>query len=301
MMTLRRFLAGQYDWTGLSSRIYRSKAWELGALLFFAGVFFVVWFLYHLSVGLDASELVEEARWVGLEHMLGGVKIVTWAVVGVALLLLASSAVRMWWFTLRGDGGERLRVPFHVYLSEAKQFLVHALTQRRLRECAGPWRWAMHLLLVWGCVLMFVLVLFGLSWFQTDKLYPAYHPQRWLGYLATLAIAFPLVEMLVGRFRKRHEMHRFSQHTDWTLPVLLLLCALSGIAIHVLRYLGLPAEALWLYVVHLAITYPMLIVEIPFGKWSHALYRPLALYLEAVKERASQREPLPEAVADHAT
>jgi hypothetical protein len=32
----------------------------------------------------------------------------------------------------------------------------------------------------------------------------------------------------------------------------------------------------------------MLVVEVPFGKWSHLLYRPLALYLAAVQARARQ-------------
>jgi hypothetical protein len=30
----------------------------------------------------------------------------------------------------------------------------------------------------------------------------------------------------------------------------------------------------------------MLIVEVPFGKWAHLLYRPLAIYLVAVKRSA---------------
>ena len=29
MMTLRRYLTAQYDWTGLSSKIYISKIWEI--------------------------------------------------------------------------------------------------------------------------------------------------------------------------------------------------------------------------------------------------------------------------------
>ncbi len=33
MMTLRRFLTAQYDWTGLAAKIYKSKVWEIGSLL----------------------------------------------------------------------------------------------------------------------------------------------------------------------------------------------------------------------------------------------------------------------------
>jgi hypothetical protein len=31
----------------------------------------------------------------------------------------------------------------------------------------------------------------------------------------------------------------------------------------------------------------MLVVEVPFGKWAHLMYRPLALYLVAVRRRAA--------------
>jgi Fe-S oxidoreductase len=43
-----------------------------------------------------------------------------------------------------------------------------------------------------------------------------------------------------------------------------------------------------MYVIHLAIAVPMLIIEVPFGKWSHLFYRPLAIFLAAVKEKAAK-------------
>jgi heterodisulfide reductase subunit C/quinone-modifying oxidoreductase subunit QmoC len=42
------------------------------------------------------------------------------------------------------------------------------------------------------------------------------------------------------------------------------------------------------YAVHLIIIVPMLIIEIPFGKWSHGLYRSLALYFYGIRENALQ-------------
>jgi hypothetical protein len=30
----------------------------------------------------------------------------------------------------------------------------------------------------------------------------------------------------------------------------------------------------------------MLVLEVPFGKWSHLAYRPMAMYFQAVKEKA---------------
>jgi quinone-modifying oxidoreductase, subunit QmoC len=49
-----------------------------------------------------------------------------------------------------------------------------------------------------------------------------------------------------------------------------------------------------MYTVHMAIAVPMLAVEVPFGKWAHLLYRPLALYVAAVRrEGAANASPEP--------
>ena len=37
------------------------------------------------------------------------------------------------------------------------------------------------------------------------------------------------------------------------------------------------------YMLHMAIAVPMLVVEVPFGKWAHLLYRPLGMYVAEVK------------------
>jgi len=37
-------------------------------------------------------------------------------------------------------------------------------------------------------------------------------------------------------------------------------------------------------------------IELPFGKWSHALYRPFAIYFATVKERALKDVKVPTVV-----
>lgn len=43
-----------------------------------------------------------------------------------------------------------------------------------------------------------------------------------------------------------------------------------------------------MYVIHLAVAVPMLVIEVPFGKWSHLFYRPLAVFLSTIKEKAAR-------------
>jgi quinone-modifying oxidoreductase subunit QmoC len=88
--------------------------------------------------------------------------------------------------------------------------------------------------------------------------------------------------------RKERQLHRFSHLSDWIFPILLFAGAFTGGLTHTLRYLGFPMATYVTYVIHLAILVPMLTLEVPFGKWSHLAYRPLAVYFDAVKMKAKQ-------------
>jgi len=60
--------------------------------------------------------------------------------------------------------------------------------------------------------------------------------------------------------------------------------------IHATRLLELPLTTYYLYVIHLSIAVPMLVIEVPFAKWTHQLYRPLILYLMKVKANVVKAE-----------
>jgi hypothetical protein len=60
--------------------------------------------------------------------------------------------------------------------------------------------------------------------------------------------------------------------------------------VHIFRYMGLPLATYYTYAVHLVIAVAMLVIEVPFGKWAHLLYRPLAVFFQKVRERALQQQ-----------
>jgi ferredoxin len=292
--TLRRFLVGQYDWTGLAARIQRSTAWHLGALIGVGAIVLGLAVLYHLwYVGMPLGDFASTG--MGLEHMFGTIVWFTAVVSLLPILLLVSNAARMWRLAARE---QEAPIAWRHYLAEIPTYLAETITQRKMRTCAQPTRWPKHWMVTLGTAVMFVLVVFFLRWFQTDGIYPLYHPQRWIGYAATVLLVWGPAEILVGRLRNR-KGPEYSRLREATLPVLLLLTALSGILVHVLRYAGAGLGAHYAYAAHLAISVPMLVVEIPFGKWSHMIYRPLALYLEAVRARAAAA-PAAEGVPQHA-
>ena len=283
MMTLRRYLASVYDWTGIAAKINSSTAWHLGALSFVGALVLALIVFYHAySVTMPFSEF--SATPMGLEHMFPMMTYFTLAVVLFPFFILLTSAFRMYWFTVHRKEG--IHSPFSQWLLEAKTFMLHFFTYKKMVECpTEKMRWPKHLLLGVGCMAMLAIMVFGLRWFQTDKIYPLYNPQRWVGYLATAFLIFGTGDILLSRIRKEKEIHKTSDFRDWNFPVLLLATAVSGIVVHALRYLGLELATHYAYAVHLVITVPMLVVEMPFGKWTHMIYRPLAMYFLSLRER----------------
>ena len=285
MKTLRRYLTERYDWTGLSRVICRSAGWEIAALSTAAVLVLALIVLYHLYVEhLEISVFRSTA--MGLEHMFNRITYFTVAVFLFAAFFIASHAVRMFVLTMRR--GANAAIPLKFYMAEAKTMFLQTVTQKQMLKCPATMqkrRWIMHWLMAFGCSLMLVIKFFFLRWFQTDKIFPIYNPQRWLGYLVAAFLVLGSLDILIERARKRERIYKESGLKDVILPMLLLLTALSGMAVHILRYAGMALSAHYCYALHLMIAVPMLLVELPFGSSSHMLYRPLALYFTAVRDR----------------
>ncbi len=288
MMTLRRYLIAQYDVTGIASKVLSSRMGEILALSVVGLFVFALVLVYHLvykGLPMSVSEFLTTP--LGLEHMFPTIAQFTTVVFLIPLVLLMIGVLRMHRWTMHSQ--EELKIPLRLYLYEARALLVHSFSHRNIRRCLQEIhrkRWAKHWMLGLAVSLMLVIKFFFLGWFQTDAIYPLYHPQRWLGYLAAAIMIYVPLDILISRTRKREEIHKFSESSDVILPLMFLLVALSGLSVHIFRYLEFSLTSHLLYAVHLAIAVPLVVIELPFGKWSHVIYRPMALYFQAVKERA---------------
>jgi len=223
--------------------------------------------------------------------MFGIITTFTRVVFLLPLILLLTFALRMYFFTRKT--ADARKIPFRFYLSQAKYFVSQLFLQRRMEECPqeiNKKRWTMHFILIASIFLMVFIKFFFLSWFQTDTVHPFYHPQRWLGYLAAAGLLYASGGIFWGRIRKKEEMYKFSEFSDWTFPTLLLLTALTGLGVHITRLSGLELAAHYAYAAHLMVVVAMVLVELPFGRWSHMIYRPLALFFQAVRDEALKAE-----------
>ncbi len=296
MVTLRRYLASHYDWTGITAKINSSKIWYIGSLSFVAGLVLFLVVAYHVYVvKMPFSDFALTP--MPLDHMFPMMTHFTMVVILLPLFFLLSFAMRMYWFTMRGT--EKITVAPNLYFTEAKTFLLHLTTHKKMGECPEKSRWPKHLVLAWGVMIKLSLLVFALAWLQTDKLYRISHPQRWIGYLVTAFIIYGTVDILASRLRKKKEVHKSSDMRDWAFPILLLAAAISGIVVHIVRYAGFEFATHYAYAVHIMVSVPLLVIEMPFGKWTHMIYRPMALYFQSLKEKAMQKQWSVQGVPSH--
>ena len=301
MMGLRRYLTSRYDWTGISRRFYISKTFEVLAILFVAALVGLGFYFFHGPMLTDRVALNVFAPNTTVE-------ILDLIMLLILSFLLLSNAYRMF-NAVMGDADQyaatgnpavkgfwniRVRgIPLTIYFKEAREFMIQFLTQRRFNACGTPTQraqWIVHLLIMTGYSTVFLLVVLGIRWFQRDEIYAVWHPVRLLGYYATFAILYGVTYAIIGRIKKNKTVYEHSHSSDWAFLILLWLTTFSGILIHITRLLELPLPTYYLYVIHLMIAVPMLVLEVPFAKWTHQLYRPLILFLMKVKQNVLKTE-----------
>ncbi|HKK41883.1 MAG TPA: hypothetical protein VJ963_05685, partial [Bacteroidales bacterium] len=82
------------------------------------------------------------------------------------------------------------------------------------------------------------------------------------------------------RVRKKKELASHSQPSDWLFVVWLFLMGLSAFFVRLFIDAGLLPDNRWLYMFHMMILVQWAVIIVPFGKWTHFLYRSFAMYFE---------------------
>jgi hypothetical protein len=296
MMVMRRYLTANYDWTGFARKFYTSEIFEVLAVVILGVLIGLALWIFH------ADNPNMEHAYINSVWPAPAIEIADMVMAAILTALILGNTWRCLRFTM---GDLLFKIPLEIYLIQGWQFIVHFLTQKRFGDCTDRWQWVVHLLIMTGYSTIFLLVvvflaggihLIGLSWekimFQRDVIYPIWHPVRLLGYYATAAILYGTTYALIGRIRKSKAPYKNSHSTDWMFLILLQLTTLTGIFIHFTRLLDWPLTTYILYVVHLMVAVPMLVLEVPFAKWAHLVYRPLVVYLTKVKEEYHKEQQM---------
>lgn len=257
MMSLRRWLMSKYDWTGLSGLLYKSLFLTWTALILVAiGVLG-----YAFSTGFDVGKIMHVGH---LFEM--------YAIGAVFVVILIPNITRMWYFTILKP---KKKVPFMTYVKSLGDFFVHMFTQKRSLGCDdNKWRWFEHFILVLGYMSLLFTTVF-LDWFATQNMAIII-----LGYVESAIIFMVTFDFVTSRIKKNREMNKHSQPSDWFFVIWLLLMGVSAFAVRLFIDLNILENNFWMFLFHFTILAQWALIIVPFGKWTHFLYRSFAMYFE---------------------
>ncbi len=292
MMSIRRYLISVYDWTGISKLFYKSKTLEVTSIIVLSIIVMVLYLIYTTFPSGDSSQ------WIGPD---GGalinkmapwqtIHLGDWLMAGALVFLVITNIFYMWYKIIYDD--KSLKVGFIDYLKPFSKLVKLINPDVKYAKCDEKkltTYWVLHAFLALSYGTLFAIIVFFLDWFQTDTVYPFLHPQRILGYIATIGLTVGIIYFYTNRTLKNMENSKYSHFTDWTFLILLFFTTLTGILLHVFRIYGLPQLTYVTYMLHLMVLVPMLVIEVPFSKWSHMIYRPFALYFAHLKKMVIEK------------
>lgn len=267
MMSLRRYLTSIYDWTGLSKLFFTSLPALISA--------FVVVGLFILGMGIAKNFDLTEIMHFGHTFEFA-------AIFGVAGLILVPSIFRMFYFTIIK---EKKKIPLSSYITNLWNLVLHMFTQLKGLQCTGgTFRWIAHFLIVIGYMTFLFTTVF-LNWFTTENTILLY-----LGYIVTGIVTLCSIVFVISRMAGKKEVTKFSHISDWFFVIWLFLMGLTGLLVRLFFDLNILADNIWLYMIHIMILAQWAVIIVPFGKWTHFLYRPFALYFTELKKSADKKQ-----------
>jgi ferredoxin len=263
MMSLRRYLTTIYDWTGLSRILYTSVPIMIIAFIMVALAIIGVGFIKNF----DAESMMKF-----------GHQLEFYAILVVAAIILLPNILRMLWFTI---GKDKMQAPALSYVTGFRDLIIHMFTQKNTLKCENhSLQWLEHFILVVGYLLLLFTTVF-LNWFGTENMYVVF-----TGYIVG-AITFVITFIfIIQRIRKKNAVSKFSHFTDWMFVIWLFLMGSTAFLVRVFIDLNIISTNIWLYFVHLIILAQWALLIVPFGKWTHFLYRSFAIYIAKIKKVA---------------
>ena len=265
---------------------YLNLTWEIGFILFFATlvVFAFLFLLPAFGIKFDPTLTAEGGVKINSFAPVWVIEPFDWAMAFVVASLLITNILRMYYKIIWKNS--ETKVSLWVHVREFWLLIFNFAAQPKFSKCDDKPYWLAHWLLMSGYTIMFIVIVVYLPWFQTEKILPFYDPQRLLGYYATFGLLFGLGLAIIGRILKKDIKFKFSHVSDWLFLAMLTGTVTTGILIHIFRINGFAYATYICYIAHMAILVPMILIEVPFSKWSHLAYRPFAAYFHQLKKHA---------------
>jgi ferredoxin len=261
MMSIRRWLTSVYDWTGLSGLLYKSLPLTIASFIIVA----LAVIGYGQYVHFNPERIIHSGHYFEMI-----------AIATVFAVIILPNIMRMWWFVILKP---KIKVSFSSYMKSTWELIVHMFTQKRSLDCDNNrFRWFEHLILVAGYLTLLFTTVF-LDWFSTENIVIII-----LGYLVSMVIFVVTFDFMISRVKKNREINKFSQPSDWFFVIWLFLMGFTAFIVRSFIDLHMLDTYMWIYLVHLIILAQWAIIIVPFGKWTHFVYRSFAMYFAKLKE-----------------
>jgi nitrate reductase gamma subunit len=300
MATARRYAIAKLDKTGIARAMYTSP----GAAVIISGVGLVIFGGFFASVKASAADRLVFGvpyEWI---HLVGLVVMILVALIAVInLAMMARATARRDGFTAKSLFGSKqawgstMRALWYAIGLES-------LGQKRYREdCEDDnpkeplyrRRWLIHFLTVWGFLALFAatLIHYGSDLIGLDGVAEGVvgSVARVVGTIGGLAMMYGVTWFMINRQQKVSAAAQPSSPSDWLFLWMLWITGLTGFIIEISLYLPQDHPQPWAYVlflVHVSIAME-LVLFMPFTKFAHVMYRPVALFFYGLaKERSRE-------------
>ena len=190
--------------------------------------------------------------------------------------------------------------PESEYRPSAKQFVVEylwptiteILSHRRFNECgANQDRVKGHLPLLLSFIALFIVTNYGFVRKDIIGIFnpamhgpiPLYDPFKILANVGAIALIVGIGIIWGNRSRMEEEQGVSRTFYDWFLIGEIMAVGVTGFGAEIVRLLGLPSLAYFLYFTHLVSVF-MLFFYMPYTKFAHMVYRTFAMAFERYRE-----------------
>ena len=286
----RRYIISQYDPTTLARRLYTSKIFTVFFLAIVAAILTVIMLAGYGSMPREALRL---GSFINVEyiHYTGQAVIAIAGIIALLSLVMMVSRLNKALSATAGaaglagneDGAEGS------FLTALKSAVVEVVAQTRFDQCdtePTPWylgRRFMHLSIMWGFLGLLGATALDLLFKQPYSHVPLYYPMRLLGMVAGTFVLYGTSVALINRIRRPDKYASHSLLSDWLFLGLLWGVTLTGFIVEISVYS--PKGSVVAYVVFLVhvVGAMTLVLLLPFTKFAHAVFRPVALFIHHFK------------------
>lgn len=279
MASARRYAITRYDPTGISWLMHRSPLTCLVAFAGFSLLFTLLLLWKSGRMNLERTALFEFIPGPFI-HDLGIVTLLL-----VAALTVLGLALMAYRIVKAGARAGRLPVLSTGPIVRALKYAIsESLGQRRYRDCEETRSplylkpWFVHVTILWGFLGLLAATALDYLFKPIGSPVPPWYPMRILGTLAGAACLYGTSVAILRRLSKPTKYYSHSRFSDWFFLLLLFLTVATGFVVEVAVYRPPSTFSYVILMVHVVLAMD-LIVLLPFSKFAHAVYRPLALFM----------------------